>query len=629
MISPRRFAALNLALGLAGLLVVAGCSRSGPVSVGGSQPPETTLAIRSSRADSTGLILHIAWSGTDADGEVMAFRTRLDALEWRRVGVSDTVLEFRPHDPTGSKRVPEKHTFSVAAVDDDGLADPTPATVTFSHRNILPETEIITGPAGIAGPMVFFEWRGWDYDGVIIGYGARLHRWEYDEWILVWEGDFGPEEVSIWLGPLAGRHRFEVWSIDDAGEADPTPAVRDFSSNPSCGPRLTVRTSFVGTHTFRGQVWGSAHDIPVPVLDEGLVTFDWMASAEDYGGIIVGYSFAYDDTSNWGVEFSLDDTHFETEATLGEHSFYVSALDNGSMLVRGRICFEVFETTLDEYILIVDDFTWRESQELWGTDADRDAFYDSLTMTCARPTVQWDALENMEAGLCQPPDVETIAAASTVIWYFDHEETALDHMFDPYFEGYNVAAGYVRAGGNLILCGNEGLRQITDDYYPIVLSPADTTEAAVFLRDQMGVGYGESSGTSANKNSPWTYGYCFYGAVPSATSIPESRVVQLEPMYIDSLGKWPLYDSPHPIYSRAGLPMVEKLEAYQGEPIEPYVIDSFLNMSFEGQPCAVIGVTGTGRGSTCYLGFPLYYLQTPQVTAAFEKLLELYGEPGP
>ena len=74
--------------------------------------------------------------------------------------------------------------------------------------------------------------------------------------------------------------------------------------------------------------------------------------------------------------------------------------------------------------------------------------------------------------------------------------------------------------------------------------------------------------------------------------------------------------------------ILEKVEAYQGEPIEPYVIDSYLNMNFEGQPCAVVGVTGTGRGNTCYFGFPLYYIQTPQAAAAFEKLLTLYGETG-
>ena len=49
-------------------------------------------------------------------------------------------------------------------------------------------------------------------------------------------------------------------------------------------------------------------------------------------------------------------------------------------------------------------------------------------------------------------------------------------------------------------------------------------------------------------------------------------------------------------------------------------------MNFEDRTCALLSPTGSDHGNVCYFGFPLYYLQTPQVQAAFERLLEIFGE---
>ena len=49
-------------------------------------------------------------------------------------------------------------------------------------------------------------------------------------------------------------------------------------------------------------------------------------------------------------------------------------------------------------------------------------------------------------------------------------------------------------------------------------------------------------------------------------------------------------------------------------------------MNFQGRTCVLLSPTGTGHGSVCCLGFPLYYLQTAQVKAVFDELLPLFGE---
>jgi len=79
----------------------------------------------------------------------------------------------------------------------------------------------------------------------------------------------------------------------------------------------------------------------------------------------------------------------------------------------------VVEADFSQYILLVDDYDQWEQVPAWGTDADRDAFYDSLLYRCERPVVEWNPEEHMAYGLPQPPDVATLAAASTVIWYAD------------------------------------------------------------------------------------------------------------------------------------------------------------------------------------------------------------------
>ena len=105
-------------------------------------------------------------------------------------------------------------------------------------------------------------------------------------------------------------------------------------------------------------------------------------------------------------------------------------------------------------------------------------------------------------------------------------------------------------------------------------------------------------------------------------------------MYIDSVGpggfpepgKWPVYTWTQPQYRRGGLPQIEKVEAYQGTALEFYSIDSYLNMNFQGQSCGVLYLSGDNHTNTCYLTFPLYYMQTEQVRPMMDKIMELFGE---
>ncbi len=465
--------------------------------------------------------------------------------------------------------------------------------------------------------MVTFEWRGTDRDGVIVGYEYTLYGRSAGEWSPVASAATDPGETSVLFGPIAGLHRFEVWSIDDAGAHDTTPATSTFTCNPElAGSKLRIGTNVFGVLTFRGPVWNSDSNTPIPIFAGERLSFEWIATAEDYGGEVLGYRHAYDDTSVWPA-WSIYDHRFDVVPEPGQHSLYVSAIDNANEVTRGRVYFDVVEANLDQYILVVDDYDKWEHQESWGTDDARTEF--------------WEPSQHMVSGEPQPPHVDALRGASTVIWYCDQDwggspdNSMLAKLFND--AQYNALAGYMRVGGNLVLCGYKVLEQILRGPYPIQLAETDTMPEQVFVRDFLHIGYAENSGSSSNKSSPWAYGYCFYGAEPTDEEL-------FTPMYVDSVGpagfpdpgKWPMYADSRPAFTRSGLPIVEKLEVFQGSALEIMTMKSYLNMNYEGRTCGVLYLSGENHGNVCYLGFPLYYLQADHVQPVMDKILVLFGE---
>jgi hypothetical protein len=622
----RRITAGGVLIAIVTVLVLAGCSKFDPGDRAANVPPETTLSFSPADSGLANYRVRMNWFGWDPDGEISYFRTKWDDEPWQTVVNTDSVfLVSASGDSVDEEMGYEFHTFSVASVDNEGAEDETPEVVSFTAYTIVPNTRIIRGPSGVTGPMFTFEWQGSDRDGVITGYQYRLWAWtggDEDPWgdPIYDSGPVGPDVTSWTDGPYDGLHKFEVWATDDAGAPDLTPATRTFTCNSSlAGPRLYMATNVFGNYVFQGPVWNESFNLPIPIFAGERLRFFWAASAQDYGGEVLGYRHAYDDTSTWPA-WSLFDTRYQVIPELGRHSLYVSAIDNANVMTRARIYFDVVEASLDDYILVVDDYNWLENQPVWGSDADRGAFYDQLLAGYARPRFEWEPSQHTDSDGERPPGVDALRGASTVIWYADYEQTTLRRLFDPNTASYNALAGYLRVGGNLIMCGDKILEQVMFDPYPIEIAPDDTSQAAVFVRDFLHIDRAENSGQSANKSSPWRYGYCFYGAVPTNEEL-------FSPMYIDSLGKWaPLYGMSNPNYRRGGLSQVEKLTVAQGTALEIFEIDAYLNMNFEGRPCAVLYLSGDSHGNVAYFGFPFYYLQTDQVQTNMDVLLRLFGE---
>jgi hypothetical protein len=147
-----------LATGLAGCGTEAGAPHAG-------QPPETVITY-GGVVDTVNSHLRVRWWGEDADGQVVGYEYR-----WTYNGgapgpwtfTAATTDSFALPAPAGNAR----HVFDVRAIDDDDLADPSPASQTFPIRNSRPAI-VYTDPGGLPAvtlPAITVAYRISDEDG--------------------------------------------------------------------------------------------------------------------------------------------------------------------------------------------------------------------------------------------------------------------------------------------------------------------------------------------------------------------------------------------------------------------------------------------------------------------------------
>lgn len=116
--------------------------------------PDSTIAPGSTR-------LTIRWWGDDPDGYVTGFRVSFDSVTWAFTTANDSVfvLSITGNDST--------FRFYVAAVDNQGLIDPSPATNLYPVMNSAPTVTFEAGTElpDTTFPLASFKWAGTDPDG--------------------------------------------------------------------------------------------------------------------------------------------------------------------------------------------------------------------------------------------------------------------------------------------------------------------------------------------------------------------------------------------------------------------------------------------------------------------------------
>jgi len=127
-----------------------------------NQPPNTFLSLfPDSTISPQKTRLKITWWGDDPDGLVQGFRISFDSTNWTFTTKNDSTFQLQINGQDSTFR------FWVAAVDDIGNIDPTPATNLYPVVNSPPSVAFNPGTEipDTSFPVATFAWTGTDPDG--------------------------------------------------------------------------------------------------------------------------------------------------------------------------------------------------------------------------------------------------------------------------------------------------------------------------------------------------------------------------------------------------------------------------------------------------------------------------------
>lgn len=240
---------LVVAVGL--LLLAAGCGQRKNVLVP-NVPPETSVFVRGP-VDTVSHRIHIYWFGTDPDGDVVAYQMRFVPSggsadpEWNTVYCA---LPGRCTDSlftlfTGDSAL--IHTqFEIRAMDNQGLADPTPAVQRFTLSNLAPEAHFSNkfrwspnDPTKISDSTFASATVSWTVDD-LDGGGPGLR---YRLWLDGNEAAYDSMTATTFTVPsarflqggryLSGPRTLYLQAVDDGGRAGPVDATTWFVRAPA------------------------------------------------------------------------------------------------------------------------------------------------------------------------------------------------------------------------------------------------------------------------------------------------------------------------------------------------------------------------------------------------------------
>ena len=155
------------------VVLIAGCVKRFTNEPLANQPPKTYLSLApDSSLRRTQSEQHVHWWGADPDGFVVGYYFSLDSIRWTFTTSNDSVfmLHLSSLDTT--------YSFFVAAVDNEGLRDPHPASLQYPIQNSPPNVAFVlnSNVPETTYTVATFQWLGTDPDGneTIVSYYYTL-----------------------------------------------------------------------------------------------------------------------------------------------------------------------------------------------------------------------------------------------------------------------------------------------------------------------------------------------------------------------------------------------------------------------------------------------------------------------
>ena len=310
-----------------------------------------------------------------------------------------------------------------------------------------------------------------------LGPGQNYSDWE-------WVGLRGLE--TRFRNATPGEYVFAVRAVDVAGATEKGLAfarnIRHFTvSTRNPGPLLTICSSVFTACLAPTSGPDDAPRRELQIFEGEAISFSWTATADRYGGQITGYTYALDDTSTFpGLDpFRSAATFTPDVLTPGSHFLFVRAVDDGGLVTNAVIPIFIVKPAFKEPsnsrpILYVDDstapginFPVPDSVTSIGNfpnDVTESRWWTEFLLNgleaggLVAPVTEWDATlaGSTELLARKPPEPRQLAQYTTVIWNVDANNSISNPtaLWRSLVGGnYSELAGYMRAGGTLILTG--------------------------------------------------------------------------------------------------------------------------------------------------------------------------------
>jgi hypothetical protein len=241
-------------------------------------PPETRLAETcAATTDPVGLSPTFSWSGVDFDGEVSGFT--LEVLELDGLNVREETLGPDENDITLSLQ-PGRYVLTVAACDDEGARDPSPARHLFTATDTV--SPVVTAVAPFLRDTLAFR-----------GSAGRL-----SDPVRVFEGERLSLEVSVDPTSYCGHADRASISLSSGPEMPPAEMPRQVTLRPTAADTAVF---IVAPEPDGGTSIGWIPIAPVPApFDRGtLHVDDWFWGVIPEGEHDAFYTLALDGADTW------------------------------------------------------------------------------------------------------------------------------------------------------------------------------------------------------------------------------------------------------------------------------------------------------------------------------------------
>lgn len=182
-------------------------------------PPDTHLSVFTLNGDTVApgsTVKKITWWGDSPNGFVVGFRISFDSLNWGYTTNYDSTFVFTINGQDSTFRI------WVAAVDNNGLVDPTPASNLYPVVNSNPTMvfdNAVTIPDTVF-PIATFKWIGTDPDG---DFTIRNYYWSLNDTnhFKSISGSLNLMTLTKDSGLVSGNYCLYMKAVDNAGAFSP------------------------------------------------------------------------------------------------------------------------------------------------------------------------------------------------------------------------------------------------------------------------------------------------------------------------------------------------------------------------------------------------------------------------